>query len=143
MGYTTQANILGNIQTADLIALTDDDMPPLGVINNTILNQVIENASTMIDQYIGNIYAVPLANPPGGIVSMATTIVCYQLYRRRLVPDEKNNFTEDYQRVIKFLEAVNSAEKTLPLPLIRDFSQVAANTGTTPWGYGNQPYSSR
>jgi phage gp36-like protein len=141
--YCTQANILAEIQMPDLINLTDDSTPPTGAVDDSVLDAVIANASGVIDQYVSNIYAVPLSPLTSGIISLATVITCYKLYRRRLVPDEKNNFTEDYKRAIKFLESVNSGDKQLDLAIARDFSQVAANTGTTPWGYGNSVASSR
>lgn len=74
---------------------------------------------------------------------MAITISCYKLYRRRLVPDEKNNFTEDYVAAIKFLEKVNTGELKLDLTAEREFSPVAANTVDSPWGGGNTLASSR
>jgi phage gp36-like protein len=141
--YAIQADILGEIQTADLISLTDDDSPPTGDINIEVLNAAIENASGVVDRYVGNLYAVPFDPVPPSVRSLTVTICCYKLYRRRLVPNEKNNFTEDYLAAIKFLEAVNSGDKMLDLTVVRDFSQVAANTLTTPWGSGNVVVSSK
>lgn len=140
--YCSQAQIEGEIQASDLINLTDDDTPPSGVVNATVLNQVIENASGVIDRYVGNIYTVPFSPVPAAVASLAVTITCYKLYRRRLVPDEKNNFTEDYLAAIKFLEAVNSGEKMLDQAAVRDFSQVAVASTSTPWGSGNYPSTS-
>lgn len=141
--YCTQADILGEIQEADLIALTDDANPPIGDINAAVLNQVIANASGVIDRMVGNIYTLPFNPVPPGVVSLAVTITCYRLYRRREWPDEKNKFTEDYRLAMKFLEAVNSGDKLLDLSASRAFSQVAANTMASPWGSGNQTASSR
>lgn len=140
--YCSQADIEGEIQASDLINLTDDDTPPAGIVNTTVLNQVIANASGLIDRYVGNIYSVPFSTVPPAVKSMAVVISCYKLYRRRLVPDEKNNFTQDYLATIKFLEAVNSGEKMLDQTAVRDFSQVAVASSSTPWGSGNYPYKS-
>jgi len=141
--YCSQSDILGEIQESDLINLTDDSVPPTGAINTTVLNQVIANASGTVDRYIANIYALPFSSVPTAVVSLTITIACYRLYRRRLVPDEKNTFTEDYLAAIKFLEGVNKGEIKLDLSVERDFSQVAANTTPSPWGSGNYPTSSR
>jgi len=140
--YCTQADILGEIQEPDLIALTDDVTPPTGAVNSTVLDQVIANASGMIDRYVGNIYVVPFVTTPPSVRSLAITISCYRLYRRRLVPNEKNIFTEDYLAAIAFLEAVNKGELKLDLDAERDFSQVSANTTPSPWGSGNTPTKS-
>lgn len=141
--YCTQADIEGEIQAADLIQLTDDSIPPTGSVDTSVLNQVIANASGLIERYVGNIYDLPFNPIPPSVRSLAITITCYRLYRRRLVPDEKNNFTEDYLEAIKFLAAVNSGEKMLDASVGRKFSQVAANAVTTPWGSGNTIASSR
>ena len=142
--YCTQADIIGEIQESDLIALTDDATPPAGAVDSAVLNQTIDNASGVIDRLVGNLYAVPFADPPPpSVKSLAITITCYRLYRRRLVPNEKNNFTEDYLAAIKFLEAVNRGDAILDLSVSREFSQVAANAVPSPWGGGNSLASSK
>ncbi len=133
MPYTTTSAILGQIQMSDLIALTDDD-PTTGNINQSVLDSVISAASDTIDAAIGNIYQVPISPVVAPITSWALTITCYMLYRRRLVPDEKNNFTEAYNRVTKLLDMVNNGEYRLNLQENRDFSQVAIAAQSTIYG---------
>ena len=134
--YTNQADIEGEIQDADLIQLTDDG--GTGFVNQTVLTQVIENASGEIDRFVGNIYDIPFNPTPPSVESMAIIITCYRLYRRREVPDEKNKYYEDYKEVRKFLNGVNNGTERLDLSVKRDFSQVAASFRATPWGFGNQ-----
>jgi phage gp36-like protein len=138
--YTTQAAILGEIQMDDLIALTDDS-PALGVVNTTVLNQVIANAGGFIDSKIANIYGdqLPFITVPSSVANMALTIACYRLYRRRSVPDEKNNFTEEYNDVVKFLNEVNKGDAHLNDAPARDYPQGALTS--QPTVYGNQPFS--
>lgn len=132
--YTNQAAILSQIQYSDLIRLTDDN--GTGDIDQTVLTSVIEAASGYIDRKVGNIYDTPLPLT-AAVTSFALTIACYMLYRRRLVPDEKNNFAEDYNDVIDFLTKVNSGEERLDLDTQRDFSQVVYNARPTIYGSGN------
>ncbi len=110
---------------ADLIALTDD--AGTGYLDTTILNQVIENASGKIDQFVGAVYDVPFNPVPPSVVPMAITIACYRLLRRRETPDEKNKFYEEYKDVIEFLKGVQSRDNTLDLSIEDDFSQIQAN----------------
>lgn len=119
---------------SDLIALTDDG--GTGDLNTEILNQVIQNASDVIDAGIGNIYDVPIGVPSAPIPAWALIITCFFLYRRRLVPDEKNNFSEQYNTVVKLLEMVNDGKYRLAIPLVRDFPQVAANLKPSIYGGG-------
>lgn len=132
--YTNQASILSQIQYSDLIRLTDDN--GTGDIDQTVLNAVIEAASGYIDRKVGNIYDTPLPLSPS-VTSFALTIACYMLYRRRLVPDEKNIFYEDYVDVNDFLTKVNSGEERLDLDTQRDFSQVAYSARASIYGGGN------
>jgi phage gp36-like protein len=138
--YTNQAAVLGEIQEMELIALTDD-APKTGDINQTVLNQVIQNASGYIDRKVANIYGQQLPfNPvPASVVSMALTITCYRLYRRRMVPDEKNKFYSEYKDVCEVLNKVNIGEQHLDDVISRDFPQGAIAGQTTI--YGNQPFS--
>ena len=123
--YTTQAAILGEIRQADLVALTDDNKT--GVINTTVLNQVIESASGYIDSKVANLYGqqLPFSPIPSSIASMALTIACYRLLRRAEVPDEKNKFYESWDDVKDFLNRVNKGDAMIDDVVSRDFAAVA------------------
>lgn len=124
----------------DLIPLTDDSGS--GMLDNTTLNQVIQNASDYIDSMVSNIYSTPFADPvPSSIKSMAVTITCYRLYRRRLCPDEKNTFLDEFSSVNEFLKMVNEGKKHISQAPPRTFPQGAVNGRPTVYGqqiFGNQ-----
>lgn len=141
--YCSQDDILGEISYADLVALTDDDTPPAGDINPTVISKVIANASGVIDRMVGNIYTVPFSPTPESVKSLAITIACYRLLRRREVPDEKNKFWDDYKLAMRMLERVNKRDALLDLAATQDFAAVAYNVTATPFGYGNYPASTR
>lgn len=142
MAYTYQNAILGQIQMSDLISLTDDD--GTGEVNTGILNTIITAADDKINAAIANIYQVPVSPISPPVTSWSLTITCYMLYRRRLVPDEKNNFSSDYHEVMALLKMVNDGTYHLNLTELRDFSQVAYTATNTPYGVvgSNQPATS-
>lgn len=122
MAYCTIADIKGEISPDDLIALTDDN--ETGSVDETVLAQIIDNASGYIDARVGNIYSVPFAAPaPPTVKNMAITIACYRLFRRRLTPDEKNLFAEDFMECKQFLDEVNEGKKHLDQSIPRSFPQ--------------------
>jgi len=126
--YTTQAAVGGEIQQSDLIQLCDDvGTGSLDAGALAILNQVIINASGEIDAACANIYGQQLPFNPvtSSVASMALTITCYRLYRRRLVPDEQNKYFDAYKRVRDFLDEVNTGDKHLDDIPTRDFPQGA------------------
>lgn len=133
--YCTTNDILAEIQDAELIRLTDD-APKTGNINNTILNQVIANASGEIDFYVGSRYSVPFVPTPPSVESMAIILTCYRLYRRRLVPDEKNRFTEERNQIVAFLQKVKAGDEALDLSVQQEFSPVQPNQRATIFGWG-------
>ena len=119
-----------------MIAFTDDD-PTTGKINQTVLAQVIQNASGYIDSKCANLYGgqLPFNPVPASVGNMALTIACYRLLRRREVPDEKNKFYRDWVDVKNFLDGVNKGENHIDDVPFRDFAQVAyTGRGTL---YGN------
>jgi phage gp36-like protein len=135
--YTNQTAIQGEIQLFDLIALTDD-APKVGIVNQSVLAQIIANASGEIDRLVGNVYDVPFNPAPSSVSSMALIIACYRLYRRRNTPDEKNKFWPDYKEIRDFLNKVHKRDDVLDLSVQNDFSQVQADLHPTPFGFGGQ-----
>lgn len=134
--YTTQSAIESQIQPSKLIQLTDDDST--GNLNASVLNAVILSASNYIDQKIANIYDVPFTGAiPVAVQAMALTITCYQLFRRRLIPDEKNPFYDEFSEAVKSLNKINQGEMMLETGEERIYSQVAVSGRNTIYGVGN------
>jgi len=110
---------------SDLISLTDDDNT--GSLNTTILQQVIANASGIVDMYCSNLYGeqIPFNPVPNSVANLALTIACYMLYERRETPFEQNKFGVRYKQAIAMLEKVNKGEMHFDDIPFRDFPQVA------------------
>lgn len=77
MAYCTQQNLLDRFGLAELTQLTDHDN--LGVINATVLDLAIADATAEIDAYLTG-YALPLATVPANLVRIAGDIARYYLY---------------------------------------------------------------
>ena len=131
--YCTATDVSGEIQASDLIFLTDD-APCMGVINQTILAQVITNASGEIDRMVGNRYSTPFNPVPPSVQSMALVITCYRLYRRRLTPDETNLYYKDYKDISEFLAKVKTGDEELDLTVQTAFEQVQYSGRPTVYG---------
>lgn len=121
MPYSSQAAVLGYISLMDLISLTDDS-PSTGNVNTTVLNQCIANVSAEIDAMLGSIYDVPFSNPPEAVTGGATVMVCAALYRRRMVPDEKNMFADDDKMYREKFRKVGNGEAELDANTPRAFA---------------------
>jgi len=145
--YCRQADISGEIQPQDLIALCDDNQTgSMDAAAVAVLQQVIANASGYVDSKVANIYGaqIPFNPVPNSVKSMAVTITCYRLYRRRETPDEKNKFYRDWVDVKEFLDGVNKGENHIDDLPFRDFPQVLTTGRSTIYGgqFSNWPATS-
>jgi phage gp36-like protein len=114
----------------NLIDLTDD-APSSGNINQTILNQCIANVSAEIDSMLASIYDVPFTNPPEAVTGPCAVMVCAALYRRRMVPDEKNFFVDDDKRYREHFRKVGKGEEELDANTSRAFAPGIAEVGNS------------
>jgi phage gp36-like protein len=132
--YTNQQSVNGQIQMKDLITLTDDTNT--GQLDSGILNQVIANASGVVDMYCANLYGaqLPFSPVPASVANMALILTCYLLYERREVPFEQNKFASRYKSIISFLEKVNTGDMHLNDVPLRDFPQVVMTGRSTIYG---------
>jgi phage gp36-like protein len=135
MAYTTQAYIEARLNSAELINLLDDDGD--GSIDDGLLDAVIANVSKDIDGQLANVYTVPFSSPyPAMVVSSATLLVCYELYRRRLNYKETNPFQSDYDRVWKQLDAIRKGDESLDIDFPREFPMGAVTGRNTIYAGG-------
>jgi hypothetical protein len=65
---------------------------------------------------------------PAKVRQATADLVCYNLYQRRLAPDEKNNFTKTAECWRAMFAAIGEGEKTLDGTYKRSFSPVSAWT---------------
>lgn len=107
--YTTQASIQGQISPTDLIAALDDTGS--GQLNVAVLNQIISDVSTDIDGMCGGLYNIPFNPVPPLVAAGCLAIVCYEIVRRALTPEEKNIYKEDADRYMKIFMEVRDDDK--------------------------------
>ena len=85
--YATLDDLKKEISEEELIQLTDDD--GLGMINQTVVDEICERASAEIDGYLATRYSVPLDTPHILIKRICVDLVLYYLkLRRSMVTDD-------------------------------------------------------
>lgn len=133
--YTDITKIQARLNSAELDNLLDDDGE--GNRDAGLLDQIIANVSGDIDGQLANIYTVPFASPyPAAVVSMATLLACFELYRRRLQAGEQNVFQRDYDRIWAQLEAIRKGEESLDQDYPRSFPMGAVTGQNTIYSGG-------
>lgn len=127
--YIQQTDLANYIDNVQIIAFTDDFAT--GILNTTVLNNVMQMASDQCDALVSSIYSVPFATPPAKIKQAAIIFACEALYFRRLTPVESNPMKEqaDYWR--KQLMLVNAGQLSLDESFNRGFSPVGFSVTRT------------
>ncbi len=118
MSYTSQLRIEEAITEQLVIELTDDS--GAGIVDASVIAQMLTTADGEINGYLQAYYSVPLAITPGLITSIADDLVIYYLMRRRHgafgMPED---VIRRYEHRIKQLEKINTGKLDLgiePLP---------------------------
>ncbi len=107
--YCSQADILDQLEEADLIRLTDDE--DAGVISTPRVDKAIADADAEINGYCGQRYRVPFEPVPELVRKFSVDIAIYNLFARRpLIPDDRRG---RYRDVIAFLRLLAAGTVTL------------------------------
>ena len=109
MAYSTQADILEQLDNTTLIQLTDD--AGAGTVDADVVTRAIADADAEIDGYCGKRYDVPFSTVPAIIRKFSVAIAIKNLFaRRRGAPDARR---QDYEDAIAFLRDVSNGKATL------------------------------
>jgi phage gp36-like protein len=109
MAYSTQVDILNQLEESILIQLTDDENT--GVVNPTVMTRAIADADATIDSYCQGRYTIPLSPVPDKIRQISVDIAIYNLYSRRGGAPEIRS--ERNKEALRFLENVAGGKITL------------------------------
>lgn len=120
MSYCTKPDLINRFTEAELIQVTDNDN--LGVINDTVLNQAISDATAEINGYLTR-YSLPLAVIPANLVRLACDITRFYLYETQMIEP----ISIRYDNAIKYLKAV----ATGAIPLAPDVAGVSTTAASS------------
>ena len=109
MGYCTKDELLTKIPEDYLTDLADDDGD--GIVEDSIVNEAIEQASAEIDAYVGSRYPTPLSSVPKIIKKLCIDIAIYNLHLRS---DKVTDAWKDvYKNAVELLKAIAKGDITL------------------------------
>jgi len=123
MLYCTEQDMIDRYGEVELIQLTDRD--DLGIIDTNVLTVAIENASALMDGYIGSRYALPLSTVPRVLELYCADLTRYYLYDDRVTETVGRN----YDSAMDFLKQVSNGRTKLGLSDSGD--KPTANNGAT------------
>ena len=109
MAYSTQADILEQMDSDILVQLTDD--ADAGAVDADAVTRAIADADAEINGYCGARYATPFVTVPAIIRKVSVDLAIYNLYARRTsVPEDRQ---KRYTDAIRFLKDVAKGIATL------------------------------
>ncbi|RLJ09033.1 MAG: hypothetical protein DRP15_04300 [Candidatus Aenigmatarchaeota archaeon] len=116
MAYTTLALLKRYMPENKIMELTDDD--GIDEISEEIVNEMIDQAQTIIDSYCRGRYPVDMSDDdvPELIQDIATKLTAYKLYARRLITTLPETLSRDYKYCIDMLKQIQSG-KINPWPI--------------------------
>jgi phage gp36-like protein len=132
--YATLEDLVTRFDIDELVQLTNSSGS--GVINNEVAIAALEDASNIIDGYLGGRYTLPLSNVPKLLTKFCCDMARFNLYDNS-VSDvvEKNN-----KAAIDFLKAVGKGDVRLGLS---DTNQVPATDNTIVMESGGSVFNRR
>lgn len=112
--YCVEGDIRPSLVSAlDLARLTNDDSEAV-TTNTDVLDQMIEDAESEVDTYVGHRFSLPLPSVPVVVKRLSARIARYRIYTSRGGQPEQW-VTDDYAGAIKALEAIRDGKLSLGL----------------------------
>lgn len=123
MSYATVADLLSRLGEPRLVQLTDLADPPLGIVDDAVVQRALDDASAEIDGALVGRYPLPLASVPAVL-----PVHCMTLAHYRLLGDKADEvLREDVKALRKWLAGVATGDITLMPP-----ADVPTPTGVGP-----------
>jgi phage gp36-like protein len=109
--YLTATDYLARFPVEETILLTDEYRS--GVIDKTRLFAALDDAASIIDGYVGKLYAVPVIQPNNLLMRICADIARYQLHNTRVTAQVE----ERYKNAMASLLDISRGAIKLALPL--------------------------
>jgi phage gp36-like protein len=116
MIYAQPSDMIARYPNRDLVQLTNED-PTQTLVNQTVLQQALADASAEIDGYLESRFTLPLNDPPAVLARLTCDVAMYRLQALRPLHDlaEARKRYEDAVSVL-----LRVADGTLTLGLTAD-----------------------
>lgn len=110
MPYATLADMTARFGEEQLIQLSD--RAGTGVMDESVIEQALADASAVVDGYLAGRYPVPLDPVPAILVGYVCDLARYNLYPDAQMPDE-HPVRQRHKDAIRFLETVGQGKLNL------------------------------
>lgn len=117
MNYCTLDDIRGHVPDRRLVELTDDVNPnDEGSIVEAVVAKAINEATTLVDAYIGKRYTLPLLSVPPVLRMISIDLSIYNLYERLTEMNVTDGMKLRYNNAVSLLKQIAAGDLPLGLP---------------------------
>jgi phage gp36-like protein len=114
MAYCTGTDIAKYLDSAAVIALSDDDAD--GVADTTVINEAIAAADAEIDGYLGSHYSTPISSVPAIVRRISAKLAIYNIYLRRPEAEMPVKWEAEIKDVRRMLDLIARGTMQLGTP---------------------------
>jgi phage gp36-like protein len=113
MAYATLQDLIDRFGELELVQRTDRTNVPPSTIDEAVVEQALEGASSLADGYLRKVYELPLPATPRVLVDKVSDIARYRL--RDETSEEKGVVHRNYKDALDWLELVSTGAVALDL----------------------------
>jgi len=112
MSYATIDDLETRYGRRELVQLTDRAMPPSDEVDQAVAQLALDDATDLIDGYVGAKYRLPLAAPfPPLLVQLCAEIARFKLFADQASEEVRKR----YEDAIRTLKGIAKGEVALPI----------------------------
>lgn len=105
MAYATLQDLIERFGATEIVQRTDRVNRPPTTIDESVVAEALEDASSLADGFVGKVYALPLPATPRVLTNKVCDIARYQL--RDESADEKSVVWRNYKAALDWLKLVS------------------------------------
>ena len=109
--YVTKQDLIDRGWERQLIQLTDTVNKPATTIDDTTVARHIADAESIVDSYLGKVYALPLTSVPPALTKVAADLAIYFLHGDKVEKD--GAIDRGYRDALRWLNQIASGLATL------------------------------
>lgn len=111
MSYAQKSDLIERFGLRELVQLTDRTNVPPSTVDDVVVDRALGDAASMIDGYLGKVYALPLVAVPANLVKMTADVARYYLHGK--AADKDGAVARAYGEAVAWLRDVAAGRVNL------------------------------
>lgn len=104
MTYARKSDLIERYGERELVQLTDRTRTPPTTVDDVVADRALGDAASLIDGYLGKVYALPLASVPANLTKIQADVARYYLHGK--AADKDSAVARAYGEAVAWLKDV-------------------------------------